>query len=85
MRAEINRYIVIDSKICHGTPTFKGTRVMVWQIIDLLGAGVTPEEILRDYFPHLTKESILAALNYVSKMVEEERYVIFQKQAKASL
>ncbi|HDK42640.1 MAG TPA: DUF433 domain-containing protein, partial [Candidatus Pacearchaeota archaeon] len=41
MRIEINKYIVTDSEICGGTPTFKGTRVMVWQVLELLGAGVT--------------------------------------------
>ena len=77
MRVEINRYIVIDSKICHGEPTFKGTRVMVWQVLDLLGAGVAQDEIIRDYFPRLTKDAIFSALNYASKLVEEEKYVIF--------
>ena len=78
MRVEINKYVVIDSKICHGIPTFKDTRIMVWQVLDLLGAGITPDEIIRDYFPRLTKEAILSAINYASKLVEEEKYVIFQ-------
>ena len=78
MRIDINEYIVIDSEICHGKPTFKGTRVMVWEVIDLLGAGITAEEILRDYFPQLTKEAILAALSYVSMIIEDEKYVAFQ-------
>ena len=77
MRVEVNKYIVIDSKICHGEPTFKGTRVMVWQVLDLLGAGVTQDEIIKDYFPRLTKDAIFSALNYASKLVEEEKYVIF--------
>ena len=78
MRIEINKYLVIDSKICHGIPTFKDTRIMVWQVLDLLGAGITPEEIIRDYFPRLTKEAVFSAINYASKLVEEEKYVIFQ-------
>ena len=81
MRIEINDYVVIDSKICHGEPTFKGTRVMVWQVLDLLGTGVTPDTIMRDYFPRLTKEAIFSALTYASKLVEEEKYVIFPKAA----
>ena len=61
MIIEVNKYVVIDSEICHGKPTFKGTRIMVWQIIDLLGAGITPEEIIKDYFPQLNKEAIVEA------------------------
>lgn len=78
MRIEINKYIVADSEICHGTPTFKGNRVMVWQVIELLGAGINIEEILRDYFPQLNRETILSALNYASGIIHEESYSTFQ-------
>jgi len=77
MRTEINPYIVADSEICNGELTFKGTRIMVWQVIELLGAGITPKEILISYFPRLTKDAILAALNYASGIIEEEKYVAF--------
>ena len=77
MRVEINKYIVAEGEICGGTPTFKGTRIMVWQIIELLRAGVTIDEILRDYFPQLTREAILSALNYASKAIENEEYIAF--------
>jgi len=79
MRTEINDHIVVDSEICHGQLTFKGTRVMVWQIIELLGAGVTIEEIITSYFPQLTKEAIFSALQYASGIIEGEKYVSFQE------
>ena len=75
MRVKINEYIVADSEICHGKLTFKGTRIMVWQILSLIGAGITTEEIIRDYFPQLSKEAILSAVDYASKLFEEEKYV----------
>ncbi len=77
MRIEINEYIVADSEICGGTPTFKGTRVMIWQIIELLGAGITIDEILKRYFPQLTKQAILSALSYTSKAIEDEKFITF--------
>jgi len=55
MRVEISKYIVADSEICHGKPTFRGTRVMVSDVIELIAVGVTPNEIIKDYYPHLTK------------------------------
>lgn len=78
MRIEINKYIVADTNICHGQPTFKGTRIMVWQVIELLAAGITVNEILKDYFPDLNKEAILSALAYASETIGGERYVSFQ-------
>lgn len=78
MRIEINDHINADSEICEGKPVFKGTRVMVWQVLELLGAGISIEQIRQDYFPQLSREAILSVLNYASKLIEEEKYVLFQ-------
>lgn len=79
MRTEINNYIIIDNDICEGAPVFKGTRIMVWQILELLGEGISIDEIIKDYFPQITKPAILSVLLYASKVIGEERYVLFQK------
>lgn len=65
MRVGINKYIVADSEICHGKPTFNGTRVMVWQVLEMLEGGMTYKEIIED-FPSLTKAHIKAALHYAA-------------------
>src|SRR5436190_23422498 len=36
---ELERYIVADPLVCHGQPTFKGTRIMVWQVLDDVADG----------------------------------------------
>src|SRR5271154_1642304 len=38
-RIELGQYIVADPEICHGKPTFKGTRIMVRQILDDVAEG----------------------------------------------
>ena len=38
-RVELGRHIVADPAICHGKPTFKGTRIMVWQVLDDVADG----------------------------------------------
>src|SRR5208282_6151687 len=38
-RIELGEYIVADPEICHGKPTFKGTRIMVWQVLDDVAEG----------------------------------------------
>ena len=32
----LGRYIVANPRICHGKPTFRGTRVIVWQVLEML-------------------------------------------------
>jgi len=55
--------ITINPEICHGKPCVRGMRWPVEVIIDLLGSGMTTEEIIEDH-PELEKEDILASLNY---------------------
>jgi len=57
--------IVSDPAIMLGKPVIKGTRITVELILEKMGAGSTVEQLLEDY-PHLTKESILAALQFAS-------------------
>jgi uncharacterized protein (DUF433 family) len=62
-RILINPYIVADPEICHGKPTFKGTRIMVWQALAMLESGAPVDEILAA-FPSLTPQHVKAALAY---------------------
>ena len=75
MRIEINKHIVIDSQICHGKPTFKGTRIMVWQVLEMLEGSMTPEQIIEDH-PSLTKAHIKAALQYAADITKGSDNVI---------
>ncbi len=75
MRIEINEYIVADSEICHGKPTFKGTRVMVWQVLEMLEGGLSIKEIIKD-FPSLTPKAIKAALRYAAELTRGKDNVI---------
>lgn len=76
-RIEINKYIVADPNICHGKPTFKGTRIMVWQILEMLEAGASNKEIL-EAFPPLAPEHIKAALSYAAELTKGEDYVLLK-------
>lgn len=55
--------ITIDPEICHGKPCIRGMRWPVEVIIDMLGSGMTTDEILEDH-PELEREDILASLNF---------------------
>ena len=64
--------IKVDPKICHGKPVIRGTRIMVWQILDLIEDGLTFDKIITDYFPHLTKADIKACIEYANQLVKNE-------------
>ncbi len=57
-RVELGRYIVADPEICHGKPTFKGTRIMVWQVLDALARGESADEIVAAWDGKVSKSAI---------------------------
>lgn len=52
--------IAKDPEICHSKPCIRGMRWPVEVAIDMLGSGMTTEEILEDH-PELEKDDILTA------------------------
>lgn len=80
MRIEISKHIIADTEICHGKPTFKGTRVLVSDVIELMAAGEPVEKILKGY-PSLKREMIREALELASKLISGEHRVKYKVPA----
>jgi len=53
--------ITTDPLICHGKPCVRGLRYPAEMLLDLLGAGMTQDEILADY-PDLEGADLRAVL-----------------------
>jgi uncharacterized protein (DUF433 family) len=62
--AHVEEMVVSDPEIMRGTPVFKGTRIPVDLVADMLAQGATAEEILEGY-PTLSKENISIAPLYM--------------------
>lgn len=65
---ELLKRITMNPDICHGKPIIRNMRYPVEMILDLLGAGMTNEEILEDY-PRLELADIQACLLFAAKLV----------------
>jgi len=55
--------ITTNPEICHGKPCIRGMRWPVEVILDMLGSGMTPSEIVDDH-PELEKEDVLASIRF---------------------
>ncbi len=42
----LGRFIVADPKVCHGQPTFRGTRIFVADVLDQVARGLDWETII---------------------------------------
>ena len=65
MNTDLFRRITIEADKCGGRPCIRGKRIRVVDVLQLLSAGATFEEILADY-PSLEREDILAAIEYAA-------------------
>ena len=63
----LGRYIIADPDICHGKPTFRGTRIMVWQVLEMVAEGKAWESIIAEWGGRITKEAIAEAVQLASK------------------
>ena len=61
--------IVIDPEVVHGRPVVRGTRMRVTDVLSLLAAGATEDEIIGDY-PYLTADDTRACLAYAAAQTD---------------
>ncbi len=62
----IHKRITINPEQCGGRPCIRGMRIRVIDILDLLAAGLSHEQII-DELPDLEPEDIRAALMFASR------------------
>lgn len=78
----LGRYIVFDPAICHGEPVFRGTRIMVKDVLEQIASGMAWEAIIEEWRGALSKEAIAEAVRlarealvaHAPEMVTEQAY-----------
>lgn len=66
--------ITSNPEICHGQPTIRGLRYPVENLLDLLAAGMTIDEVIADH-PDLERDDLLAALEFGALASGQRRVV----------
>lgn len=64
--------IEVDPNIHFGKPCVAGTRIPVVNVLELVGEGLTFDEIIRDYYPDLQIEDVKACVEYAIDVVASE-------------
>ena len=62
----IGRFIVTAPEICHGKPTFRGTRIMVWQVLEQVANGMAWETIEEEWRGKVSRDAIAEAIRRAS-------------------
>jgi uncharacterized protein (DUF433 family) len=61
-------YTVIDSSVCHCQPTFRGTRVLVKDVLDPVATGMTWEAIMEEWHGRILREATAGAVALADKV-----------------
>jgi uncharacterized protein (DUF433 family) len=74
----IGRHIVSDPRICHGRPTFRGTRVLVADVLDQVAGGLAWEAIVEEWHGSITREAIAEAVQLAGRALIDhvDEYVL---------
>ena len=67
----LGRYMVADPDICHGKPTFRGTRILVADVLDQVAAGLAWETIIEEWRGSITQEAIAEAVRLARQALLE--------------
>ena len=62
----LGRYIVADPGVCHGKPTFRGTRIMVWQALEMVSEGMDFDAIAKTWGGVIAPEAVAEATQLAS-------------------
>ncbi len=63
----IGRFIVADPKICHGRLTFRGTRILVSDVLEQVASGMSWEAIVTEWRGDVPLEAIGEAVRMASQ------------------
>jgi uncharacterized protein (DUF433 family) len=71
-RTELGQYIVADPEICHGQLTFKGTRILVSDVLYLLAKGHDWEHVSYEFDGRLSYAAIAEAITLAREALVEK-------------
>ena len=63
----IGRFMVADPSVCHGQPTFRGTRILVSDVLEQVASGMAWETIVEEWRGDVSKDAIAEAVRVASQ------------------
>jgi uncharacterized protein (DUF433 family) len=84
----IGRYVIADPAICHGQPTFRGTRILVADVMEQVAGGIAWETIVEEWRGSVSADAIAEAVRLASQAFRDHsaqytapEYVLQRAQA----
>ncbi|HSU55406.1 MAG TPA: DUF433 domain-containing protein [Candidatus Dormibacteraeota bacterium] len=68
----IGRYVVTDPRICHGQPTFRGTRILVSDVLEQVASGMDWQAIIEEWRGGIGERAISEAVRLASEALSAQ-------------
>ena len=72
MAKTVGRFIVVDPAICHGQPSFRGTRILVSDVLEEVASGMAWEAIIEQWRGAITKEAIAESVRLARDLLSPQ-------------
>jgi uncharacterized protein (DUF433 family) len=63
----VGRFAAADPEVCHGQPTFRGTRILVADVLEQVAAGVAWETIVEEWRGDVSADAIAEAVRLANQ------------------
>jgi len=63
----IGRFVIADPAICHAKPTFRGTRILVADVLEQVAEGVAWETIVEEWRGDVPLDAISEAVRFIGR------------------
>jgi uncharacterized protein (DUF433 family) len=73
-RIELGNHIVADPSICHGRLTFRGTRLFVADVLEMVAKGMDWDDIIQECHQSIGKDAIAEAVRLASEALLEKSH-----------
>ena len=67
----LGRYIVSNPQICHGQPTFRGTRILVADVLEQVASGMAWDAVIDEWRGSFNRNAIAEAARLASESFAE--------------
>jgi uncharacterized protein (DUF433 family) len=67
MATTVGRFVVANPKICHGKPTFRGTRILVADVLEQVATGMAWEAIVDEWEGRISTAAIAEAVRLANE------------------
>lgn len=79
----IGRYLCADAKICHGQPTFRGTRILVTDVLELVAANMNWDDIVAECHGNISRAAIAEAVRFAGRAIGKHAGEYLERPASA--